>query len=167
MYPVKLGFDRAKNRIKNLIKNGHHAEALLTSVFTFEKILHRTLKQLMVSAGFRSKDANLLLKKTQGFNNQKEIWTIFEPNNRKLPEIIGNKHWQHIGKAVKMRNDLVHGARVYNLAECMETANQILVLLDQTVDRFNQEYGYDGWRRVSVRIKAVLHSDPKISVKDA
>ncbi len=165
MYPVKLGFDEAKTRINNLIENGHHAEALLTSVFTFEKILHRTLKQLMVSAGFRSKDANSLLKKAQGFNNQKEIWTAFEPNNRKLPEIIGNRHWQHIGKAVRMRNDLVHGVRVYNLTECKETAKEILALLNQTVDIFNQEYGYDGWRRVSVRIKAVLHTDPKITVK--
>lgn len=167
MYPVKLGFDEAMNRIKNLIKNGHHAEALLTSVFTFEKVLHRTLKQLMVSAGFRSKDANLLLKKTQGFNNQKEIWPIFEPSNRKLPEIIGNKYWQHVGKAVKMRNNLVHGSRVYNLTECKEAAEQIIALLDQTVDKFNREYGYDGWRRVSVRIKAVLHSDPKINVKSS
>ena len=162
MYPVKLGFDEAKNRIERLIENGHHAEALLTSVFTFEKILHRTLKQLMISAGFRSIDANLLLTKTKGLSNQKEIWPIFEPNNRKLPDIIGNTYWQHIGKAVKMRNNLVHGARVYNLAECMDTANQIVTLLDKTVDVFQKEYNYDGWSRVSVRIKAVLHSDPKV-----
>ena len=53
--------------------NGHHAEALLTSVFTFEKIIHRTLTQLIVFAGFRNSDADLLLKKMRGFKRQKEI----------------------------------------------------------------------------------------------
>lgn len=62
MYPVRLGIDVAKNRINSLIENGHQAEALLTAVFTFEKTLHRTLKQLIVSSGFRSKDANQLIK---------------------------------------------------------------------------------------------------------
>jgi len=162
MYSVRLGFNKAKKRIRRLIKNGHHAEALLTSVFTFEKILHRTLKQLIVSSGLRSKDAKLLLSKSQGFKNQKEIWPAFEPTNRTLPEIIGNAHWQHIGKAVKMRNDLVHGTRVYDLSECKETAEQILSLLDQAVSRFKKEYDYDGWSQVSVRKKSVLHTDPKV-----
>ena len=42
MYPVNLGFDAAKDRIRMLISNGHHCEALLTSVFTLEKTIHRT-----------------------------------------------------------------------------------------------------------------------------
>ena len=67
MYPVRLGFGTAKKRIVTLVENGHHAEALLTSVFTFEKIIHRTLKQLIVSSGFRSKDAKILLSQIQGF----------------------------------------------------------------------------------------------------
>jgi len=103
MYSVRLGFDSAKKRIKKLITNGHHAEALLTSVFTFEKTIHRTLKQLIVSAGFKNKDAKKLLKQIQGFKKQKEIWSCFDPNGKNLPEIIGNKHWQHINKAVEMR----------------------------------------------------------------
>ncbi len=167
MYSVRLGFDKAKKRICKLIKNGHHAEALLTSVFTFEKILHRTLKQLMVSSGLRSKDAKAILNKIQGFKNQKEIWPAFEPMNRTLPEVIGNSHWQHIGKAVNMRNKLVHGTQVYDLSECKETAEQILSLLDQTVCKFHEEYGYDGWSRVAVRKKAVLHTDPKVKLKNA
>ncbi len=79
MYPVRLGFDSAKLRINKLMINGHHAEALLTSGFTFEKIIHRTLKQLIVSAGFRNSDADLLLKQIRGFNKQKEIWCCFDP----------------------------------------------------------------------------------------
>ena len=76
MYPVRLGFDSAKLRIKKLMINGHHAEALLTSVFTFEKIIHRTLKQLIVFAGFRNSDADLLLKQMRVFKRQKEIWLL-------------------------------------------------------------------------------------------
>jgi len=167
MYSVRLGFESAKKRINNLIKNGHHAEALLTSVFTFEKTIHRTLKQLVVSSGFKNTDATKLLRKIQGFKNQKEIWSCFDPNGKNLPEIIGNKHWQHINKAVKMRNDLVHGTRVYNLNLCKEMAENILELLDQSVASFNAEYGYDGWSRVSIRKKSTLHSDPKVSCKNA
>lgn len=164
MYPVRLGFNTAKQRIKKLQQNGHYAEALLTSVFTFEKIIHRTLKQLVVSAGFRSKDAEKLLKQVQGFKKQKEIWECFDPENRKLPEIIGNVHWQHINKAVEMRNSLVHGKRAYSLEECRSITENIIALLDQTVSSFSSAYDYDGWEDISKRYKSKLHSDPKVNM---
>jgi hypothetical protein len=37
MYPVRLGYDTAVTRIRRLMRNDHHAEALITSVFTVEK----------------------------------------------------------------------------------------------------------------------------------
>lgn len=45
-----------------------------------------------------------------------------------------------------MRNDLVHGSRVYNLSKCKEMVENIIELLDQTVTSFDAEYGYDGWQ---------------------
>ena len=54
MYPVSLGVNEARSRIEGLLKNGHHAEALLTSVFTVEKTLKRTLKYIMIRRGFTS-----------------------------------------------------------------------------------------------------------------
>jgi hypothetical protein len=33
MYPVSIGFKQARGRIESLLKNGHHAEALVTSMF--------------------------------------------------------------------------------------------------------------------------------------
>ena len=164
MYPVRLGVDTAKKRIKRLIKNRHHAEALLTSVFTYEKTIHRTLKQLIVSSGFRSKDANELLNNIQGFHRQTKIWPCFDPKNKKLTEILDNKHWQHIKKAVKMRNELVHGSRAYKLDECKEMSEKILALTDHTIKRFKEAYGFDGWETVTVRIKSKLHSDPKVNI---
>ena len=44
MYPVKLGYAEAVLRVKALIQNGHHSEALLTAMFTTEKTLYRTLR---------------------------------------------------------------------------------------------------------------------------
>lgn len=162
MYPVRLGIDKAKSRINRLFDNGHHAEALLTSVFTFEKTIHRTLKQLIVSAGFRNKDADKLLKQFQGFNSQQKVWACFDPNGKTLPNIIGNNHWQHVSKAVKMRNNLVHGSQAYKLDLCREMTENMLMLIGQTVSAFRAEYNYDGWSTVSVRRKSTLHSDSKV-----
>ncbi len=162
MYPVKLGVDAAKRRIARLIENGHHAEALVTSVFTFEKTVHRTLKQLIVSAGFPNAHADALLGKIRGFHNQKDIWACFDTEGRDLPTIIGNSHWQHVNNAVKMRNKLVHGSHAYSLNRCKVMSEKILELIDQTVFAFRGNYGYDGWSRVSVRRNATLHSDPKV-----
>ena len=167
MYPVKLGISEAKDRINTLIKNGHHAEALLTSVFTFEKTIHRTLKQLIISSGFTNKDADKLLKRLQGFKSQKEIWSCFDPNGKTLPVIIGNKHWQYIEPAVTMRNRMVHGSHAYNLNKCKEMAKNILNLIDDTIVAFNNEYNYDGWSTIKIRRKSTLHSDPKVNIKNA
>jgi len=166
MYPVKLGIEEAKSRINTLIKNGHHAEALLTSIFTFEKTIHRTLKQLIISSGFINKDANKLLKRLQGFNSQKEIWSCFDPNGKTLPEIISSSQWQYIQPAIKMRNSLVHGSRTYNLDKCKEMTENILNLINDTINTFNDEYNYNGWKTIKVRRKSTLHSDPKVNIKN-
>ena len=100
MYPVRLGHDVAIRRIERLLENGHHAEALVTSVFTIEKVLRRTLKELIVSAGFTSKAANLLMKRFNGFKMTTEVWWCFDPAGEKLPTIIGNRHWQAISPSV-------------------------------------------------------------------
>ena len=116
----------------------------------------------MISAGFRNLDANNLLKQIKGFKKQKEVWSCFDPRGRNLPGIVGNHHWQYVNNAVKMRNNLVHGSRVYPLSDCKEVAEQILSLLDQIVVSFNLEYGFNGWSRVSIRRKSTLHTDPKV-----
>ena len=41
MYPVKLGYAEAVQRINALIAHGHDAEALITTAFTVEKTLRR------------------------------------------------------------------------------------------------------------------------------
>ncbi len=164
MYPVKLGYDVAIKRIKQLLRNGHNAEALITSVFTVEKVLRRTLKELMVSAGFTSKAANTLLEQIRGFKNIKDVWSCFDPAGESLPTIVGNAHWQTISPSVTMRNKLVHGDRVYNLAECKAQAEKVLKSLEKIEKTFQPRYGYSGWKAFSVRRKSKLHLDPRVKI---
>ena len=52
MYPLRVGFKEALNRIGALLSNGHDAEALVTSVFTLEKLMRRSVKIAVPSPGF-------------------------------------------------------------------------------------------------------------------
>ena len=70
MYPVKLGYKDAVKRVRTLIENGHDAEALLTAMFTAEKTLYRTLRQLVISSGFPQR------KQTSLWASSKESRTL-------------------------------------------------------------------------------------------
>jgi hypothetical protein len=113
MYPIKLGFDEALNRIDALLKNEHNAEALVTSVFTLEKLMRRCLRVAILARGFTSKHADDLLDR-KGFYDLKDLWEVFDVDHRELHSIIGNANWQYVPEAVTMRNKLVHGQQVYN-----------------------------------------------------
>ena len=164
MYPVKFGHGVAINRIKRLLTNGHDAEALVTSVFTVEKVMRRTLKELIVSAGFTSKAANILMKQIRGFKNIKDLWACFDPAGENLPAIVGNTNWQAIPQAVTMRNKLVHGERVYALSECKSQAKRVLQALEEMDKIFQSRYGYSGWKAFSIRRKSKLHLDPRVKI---
>ncbi len=167
MYPARMGHDVAIKRIERLLKNGHHAEALVTSMFTVEKVLRRTLKELIVSAGFTSKAANQLTKYFDGFQKIKEAWWCFDPAGEELPTIIGNQNWEPIRTAATMRNKLVHGERVYSLDECETQAKRLLKSLRHIETTFQARYGYSGWEKNSTRRVSKLHLDPRVTSSDA
>jgi len=161
MYPVKLGFEEAVNRIQELAKNGHHAESLVTSTFTVEKTIRRTLRQLIVSAGFKSIIADKIIKNIRGLDALKKNWEFYEPNHKKLIDIIDQKDWNIIQKNSEKRNDLVHGTRVYSLSLCeTETTNNIAALRN-IIKTFDDIYGYSGWTKTAIRKNSKLHIDPK------
>ncbi len=162
MYPVKLGHKVAIDRINRLTNNGHHAEALVTSVFTLEKVLRRTLKELVVSAGFTSTAANLLMKSFNGQAKIRDAWPCFDPDGESLPTIVGNAHWHCVPGAIEMRNKLVHGERAYDLSECESKAKEVLEALAQIEGTFQKRYGYSGWSNNSVRRVSKLHVDPRV-----
>ena len=162
MYPVRLGYATAVKRIRRLLRNRHHAEALVSAVFMVEKTLRRTLRQLVVSAGFTSKMADRVVGNLRGLDAVKGSWDLYDPANRKLVDLLPSADWQTFKSCAEMRNKLVHGERVYDLEECRLRAQEVLLALDGLRTRFATEYGYDGWTTASRRSKPRLHVDPKV-----
>jgi len=168
MYSIKLGYTVAIKRINELMQNGHHPEALVTSMFTVEKTLRRTLRrtlrQIVVSAGFASKQADKVVGNLRGLDALKNSWSLYEPNNKNLTDIIPQQDWAQFKEAAIMRNKMVHGERVYELETCKKEAIKVLSALDKLKTNFDELYGYSGWETFAKRIKPQLHSDPKVNI---
>lgn len=164
MYPVRLGYSTAVARVKKLLGNGHHAEALVTAVFTVEKTLRRTLRQLVVSAGFSSSMADKIVSGLRGLDAVKENWVLYDPKNRKITALIPDAEWKTFKHCAGMRNKLIHGERVYGLDECERCAKDALIALDKAKNILDGEYGYSGWTTASKRIKPKLHLYPRVRI---
>jgi len=162
MYPTTLGFDEATARITLLLDNGHQAEALLTTVFTAEKMLLRAVRVAAVCSGLTSKQTTVLIGRG-GFDRLKELWTVFSPNARTLPQLFGPA-WGSVQTGKRMRNDLVHGVRAYPLADCEEKAREILAGLASFRRELVKEIGHDGWARLPTRRKSALTWQPPASM---
>ena len=166
MYPPTLGFEQAKQRIKSLVDNGFYSEALVTSAFTAEKMLRRTLRQIIVSAGFTSKHADELLSNS-GLQAMKKQWVVYEPNHKTLVQIVGNDIWQKIEKTSQMRNKLIHGVRTYKDEDCKKNVEDTLDAIFKIKQILDRRYGYSGWSRLAIRRKSKLHFDPKVRIEDS
>ena len=162
MYSVQLGFDAAVARVESLLKARYNSEALVTSVFTVEKTLRRTLKQLVVSSGFVSKHANELVRGVKGLREIGKRWHLYDPQQRTLVVVIGNPDWQVFTDAAEMRNNMIHGTSVYPSATCVQQAKAVLAALKRVQKTFDQEYGYSGWTSNNIRRKSALHLDPRV-----
>ena len=162
MYPVSLGYPEAVKRVRTLLKNGHDAEAMLTSVFTLEKTLYRTLRQLVVSAGFPSVQADHLMAKFRGIENIKQIWACFDPQNEGLQSFLPKATLLAITAAQTKRNSLVHGKAVFKLADCRQATEEVLQALEEVRTLMDERYGFDGWSKMTRRIKNKLHADPRV-----
>jgi len=163
MYPVSLGYGVAKQRINALLANGHDAEALVTAAFTVEKTLRRTLRQIIVSAGFKSNVADKIVSGHGGLNRLKDAWQLYDPRHRQLSSIIAPADWDTFQTTATMRNKMVHGERVYALADCRQQATVALSALDRAKAALDAEYGYSGWAPHAARRTSHLHQDPKIN----
>lgn len=164
MYPVRLGYFTAVARINSLLQHGHDAEALVTSVFTAEKTLRRTLRQLVVSAGFISPVADKIIGNLRGLEAVKNAWELYDPRHRKLADLLAQADWKVFKDAAEMRNKLVHGERVYSLAACSQTATAVLASLATVKLALDNEYGYSGWATARSRRTSQLHRDPKVRI---
>jgi len=165
MYSVSLGFESAIGRIQSLLDSNFTSEALVTSVFTAEKTLRRTLRQLMVSSGFISTHADALLKQLRGLHAVGDAWRFCDPQHSKLPQIIGNADWQVLTTCADMRNRLIHGTRVYPSGLCADQTRVLLKTLRRVKRALDKRYHYSGWAPHRKRMKSTLHADPHVPLE--
>ena len=155
MYSVRLGFRMALKRIGALTRNKYNAEALVTSVFTLEKLMRRSLRLAMLARGFTSNQATRLIGR-KGFKEIKEMWDIFDRQHRTLQLMIGNNEWQHVPKAVEMRNRLVHGQQVFKAQNCDAYTKHVLAALKKLHREILSDYCSDPWTVLKARKKSKL-----------
>ncbi|OKH16866.1 hypothetical protein [[Limnothrix rosea] IAM M-220] len=164
MYPVIYGYQEATKKVEKLIEDEYYPEALVVSMFIVEKTLRRTLKQLIVSAGFTSKYANIILRGLKGFASIKKAWELYDPAHAKLSNIIQPTDLKLFQDVATQRNKLIHGERTYDELVCRQQAENIMRALGRVKVTFDTRYGYSGWSKPSIRRKSTLHSDPKVRV---
>ncbi len=162
MYPLSMPYRKVRSRLRRLIKDGYYSEALVTAVFIAERLLRRTLVQLVVSAGFTSKDAFRVVQRLNGLVAVKDSWILYDPKGRTLVQVIGNPTWQMIREAAKIRNDLVHGMRTHSQGTCKRKARELIDGIDTLKDQLKATYDFDGWGMHRKRRVSALHSDPKV-----
>ncbi|WP_038028399.1 hypothetical protein [Thermonema rossianum] len=162
MYPIRLTQEEIKKHIHRLMEGDFHAEAFIASVAVIERVLRRTLRQLIISAGFKSTIADKLIRRASGLNGIQEAWEIYDPQHRKLKDILGDEAVKTINEAGEKRNKLVHGQRVFKPGDYETEVNKLLDVLQVITDTFEKHYGYNGWEKARRRNKSVLHTDPKV-----
>jgi hypothetical protein len=133
-------------------------------MFTLEKTLYRTLRRLVVSSGFTSAMATVLMEKFRGLEQMKSVWECFDPKNEKLSKFMPQKVWQPLKTAQQMRNEVVHGKLVYSTAAYAAAAADLLVAMELIRAELETRYGYDGWTKGKIRKKSKLHMDPHVKV---
>lgn len=106
--------------------------------------------------------ADKIVSRLRGLDAIKENWELYDPRNRKLTDLLRQTDWLTLKRCADMRNNLVHGTRVYDLAECQRQVRELMGAMNRLKTLFDSEYGYSGWTTASRRSKSTLHSDPKV-----
>jgi len=164
MYPLRLPFQKVRSRLKRLLADGYAAEALVTSVFTAERLLRRTLIQLVISAGFTHDKAFQVVRRFNGIAAVKDAWPLYDPHDRGLVEVIGNTNWKILQGAAQMRNEMVHGLVTYSQTKCKSRAAEVISVIDAMKEMLAKTYGYHGWGGLKKRGVSALHTDPKVTI---
>jgi hypothetical protein len=155
MYPVRIGLDQAIERIRELQRNGHNAEALVTAVFTTEKLMRRTMRYAIKARGFDTKQTEYLLHQ-KGFQDLQNLWFIFDIRYRRLHDLVSHAEWPRLKEAVTIRNQLVHGQKVFGLKYCDKYTKHVLKALKSLHSEILKSYGADPWKIQKTRKKSAL-----------
>lgn len=144
MYAAKLGLENAVERIKQLKREEFEAEALVTSVFTLEKLLRRTMRYAIKARGFNNTQAEKLLGR--GFDQLKNQWEIFDPQHRRLTSLLTQPEWKQLMEAVQMRNALTHGVQIFSVGKCKKNTNHVLRVIEKLHEEIIDSFGRDTWK---------------------
>lgn len=146
MISLKRRYKTARARIDDLNKSSPPDEAFVLTVFFVEKLIRRTLLQLVIWKGMTFDDALKVVEGLTGLWKVRNAWPCYDPKNRILERVIGKPNCDIITDAAAKRNKLVHGSgnegqRVYRRA-----LPSVIAALDEIKQAFAAEYKYYGWR---------------------
>ena len=147
MISIKRRYKTARARLDGLLEWAQPAEAFVLTTFFVEKILRRTIVQLMIRSGLTPPVAfETSNEKLRGLWRVRNTWKKYDPRKRSLEDIIGGDTWDTIKDAATLRNELIHGSGYQS--ENVYRANHLKLLqaLDAMHTSFEAEYGYSGWR---------------------
>ncbi len=151
MIPVKWRYKRARARLDEIQEWSTPAEAYVLAVFFTEKIIRRTLVQLVIWKGRTAGDAFETVKKLKGIWAVKKTWNKYDIKGRSLEVVIGNANWGVLKDAADYRNDLVHGSGHQAQKVYRKQLPPLLAALDDIKSKLSTEYGYSGWKGMKDR----------------
>jgi len=146
MISLKRSYKWARNRINELHASAPLDEAFVLTMFFIEKIVRRTLLQLMIRTGMTSTDAVGEMKKLYGIWAVKKAWRKYDPHKRDLESVIGTTNWEVLKDSATWRNDLVHGAGNEGQRFYKKALPPLVTTLDSIRNVFSSEYRYSGWK---------------------
>jgi hypothetical protein len=146
MISLRRTYRYARNRIDQLQATAPPDEAFVLTMFFVEKIIRRTLLQLMIRSGQSKADAVDLMKKLKGIWAVKRAWRKYDPARRDLETVVGNADWSVIADSADKRNDLVHGSGNEGQRFYSGALPPLITTLDDIRSRFSAEYNYAGWQ---------------------
>ena len=164
MYSIKSEYTTVRRRLDEIEQWALPSERFVFSVFLMEKLLRRTLVQLVVSAGFTTEEAFRIVKEMSGVERVGQNWRRYDPHGRTLVAVIGNATWQIVQQSATRRNELVHGSDHRSELSYKRQMRRLLQALDGIKDSLDATYGYSGWRGMQTRDATALHRDPKVRV---
>ena len=91
-----------------------------------------------------------------GFKDMKNAWPVLNETTEHCLSLLENNVWQHVPEAVTMRNNLVHGSRVYKLSHCRDKAIRVKKAIEVLRDTAMRDLGCDPWRQLPRKKKTCL-----------
>jgi len=145
MISLRRRYKTARARIEELKNSAPADEAFVMTVFFVEKIMRRTLLQLIIWKGMSFENAMKVVKRLNGLWHVIDAWPCYDPSNRVLERIIGQPNIDIVTKAAQKRNSLVHGSGNEGQKVYTRLLPLLVSALDDIKQKFEAEYGYYGW----------------------